>query len=217
MKALTNNQLNSELNSTLNDKNTPDFPHTACIIMASGEGKRFGGNKLMADFKGRPLICHILDKTEGIFDTRVVVTRHRDVEELCNLRNIEVIYHDLPYRSDTVRLGVSSLPEHITSCMFCPGDQPLITRETIINMVNASLGEPDNIWRLTSEGQIGTPVIFPSWSFPELEHLPEGKGGSVIIRKYSEKVKGYPALYPWELRDIDTREDVGIMSKVNIY
>ena len=26
------------------------FPRTGCVIMASGLGKRFGGNKLMADF-----------------------------------------------------------------------------------------------------------------------------------------------------------------------
>ena len=38
-----------------------------CVIMASGLGKRFGGNKLMADFHGEPMVCRILDATEGIF------------------------------------------------------------------------------------------------------------------------------------------------------
>jgi molybdenum cofactor cytidylyltransferase len=214
MKAVTNNQLNIKLNNTSNNKNTPTFPHTACIIMASGEGKRFGGNKLMADFKDRPLICHILDKTEDIFGTRVVVTRHRDIEELCNNRNIDVIYHELPYRSDTVRLGISFLPAHITACMFCPGDQPLLTRESIINMAKASQKEPDIIWRLACEGQAGTPVIFPAWSFPELSNLPEGKGGNVIIKKYPERVKLYPAQNVYELKDIDTREELKALSNI---
>ena len=31
-----------------------------CVIMASGTGQRFGGNKLLADFGGRPLISCIL-------------------------------------------------------------------------------------------------------------------------------------------------------------
>jgi molybdenum cofactor cytidylyltransferase len=208
MKAVTNNPLNSKLNNTSNNINTPVFPHTACIIMASGEGKRFGGNKLMADFKGKPLIAHILDKTEDLFGTRVVVTRHRDVEELCHSRNIEVVYHELPYRNDTIRLGISALPEHINSCMFCPGDQPLLTRETIINMARASQKEPDLIWRLACEGQAGTPVIFPAWCFPKLSSLPEGKGGNVIIKKYPHSVKLCSALNPHELRDIDTREEL---------
>ena len=32
------------------------FPKIGCVIMASGLGKRFGGNKLMADFQGKPLL-----------------------------------------------------------------------------------------------------------------------------------------------------------------
>ena len=35
---------------------TPTTPHLGCVIMASGLGTRFGGNKLMADFDGQPLI-----------------------------------------------------------------------------------------------------------------------------------------------------------------
>ena len=36
------------------------FGSCGCVIMASGMGKRFGGNKLMADFGGKPMICRIL-------------------------------------------------------------------------------------------------------------------------------------------------------------
>ena len=58
---------------------TPTTPHLGCVIMASGLGKRFGGNKLMADFDGQPLICRALTVTDGLFSHRVVVTRHADV------------------------------------------------------------------------------------------------------------------------------------------
>ena len=46
---------------------TPTTPHLGCVIMASGLGKRFGGNKLMADFDGQPLICRALTVTDGLF------------------------------------------------------------------------------------------------------------------------------------------------------
>ena len=40
-----------------------------CVIMASGLGKRFGSNKLMADFNGKPMIYRILSATDGaLFD-----------------------------------------------------------------------------------------------------------------------------------------------------
>ena len=77
-----------------------------CVIMASGMGKRFGGNKLMADFAGQPMIARILAATEGLFDRRVVVTRYEDVAAICREQRVEVILHDLPHRSDTVRLGL---------------------------------------------------------------------------------------------------------------
>ena len=32
------------------------FPKLGCVIMATGLGKRFGSNKLMADFCGKPMI-----------------------------------------------------------------------------------------------------------------------------------------------------------------
>ena len=48
---------------------TPTTPHLGCVIMASGLGKRFGGNKLMADFDGQPLICRALTVTDGPFFT----------------------------------------------------------------------------------------------------------------------------------------------------
>lgn len=36
-----------------------------CVIMASGLGKRFGSNKLMADFNGKPMIYRILSATDS--------------------------------------------------------------------------------------------------------------------------------------------------------
>ena len=45
-----------------------------CVIMASGEGKRFGSNKMLADIYGEPLIARTIDSVPGGFDV-VVSTR----------------------------------------------------------------------------------------------------------------------------------------------
>ena len=101
------------------------FPSVGCVIMASGLGKRFGGNKLMADFRGQPMIGRILEATEGLYLRRVVVTRHEDVEAFCRERGVAAVTHDLPGRNDTVRLGLNAVGE-VDGCLFCPGDQPLL-------------------------------------------------------------------------------------------
>ena len=82
---------------------------TGLVIMASGLGKRFGGNKLMEILDDKPLIKWIIDTTSDLFDKRVVVTRNKEVKALCDEINLECILHELPNRNDTVRLGLSSM------------------------------------------------------------------------------------------------------------
>lgn len=176
-----------------------------CVIMASGLGKRFGGNKLMADFRGQPMIGQILAATEGIFSHRVVVTRHADVADFCRERGAEVIVHDLPSRSDTVRLGLAAVGEG-AGCMFCPGDQPLLRRETVAALVSAWEREPGFIWRTGFEDRPGAPVLFPQWAYGELRTLPEGKGGGYVAKKYPERVRTLPVRDENELIDVDCPE-----------
>ena len=179
-----------------------------CVIMASGLGRRFGGNKLMTDFGGRPMLAWALDATEGLFARRVVVTRHDDVETYCRERGIAVVRHDLPYRSDTVRLGLEAVGDEVSGCMFCPGDQPLLQRETVQAMALTAARMPDYIWQLADGERPGTPVVFPKWAFAELRSLPDGKGGSVLVKKYPEQVRFVPTRESYELLDVDQPDDL---------
>lgn len=183
------------------------FGNIGCVIMASGLGKRFGSNKLLADFHGKPMIQQILDATEGIFAQRVVVTRTPEVADLCEKRGIRTVLHNQPHRSDTVRLGLEAMPE-IERCMFTPADQPLLHTDTVAALALASTNEPDSIWRPVCEGVHGSPVVFPKWSFEELMHLPEGKGGGVVIKKYPERLRTVTVQDIYELKDVDCPEDL---------
>ena len=177
-----------------------------CVIMASGLGRRFGGNKLLADFGGEPLICRAFRATEGIFDCRVVVTRHPEVERLCRERGIAVVLHDLPLRSDTVRLGLQAVGA-VEGCLFCPGDQPLLRRETVAALVEGGLRNPGTIWRPAFQGTAGSPVWFPRELFPQLLTLPPGKGGGFVAKQYPGRVCTVAAGEE-ELQDIDSPEDM---------
>lgn len=196
------NELRSRDDVFLIDLDNP-FGNSGCVIMASGLSRRFGDNKLMADFLGKPLITRILDATEGVFTHRVLVTRHKSVADLCRSRDIQVILHDLPYRSDTVRLGLEAVSA-LDRCMFCPGDQPLLTGETIASLLLCSSNKTDAIWRTQCNQTPGSPVLFPQWAFPELLTLPVGKGGSAVIKNHPEKICVMQISDPGELMDVDT-------------
>lgn len=183
------------------------FGNIGCVIMASGLGKRFGGNKLMADFHGQPMIWRILDATEGIFAQRVVVTRSEETAALCRERGIQAVLHNLPHRSDTVRLGLEAV-QGIDRCMFAAADQPLLRRETVAALALASVNDRTNIWRTVWEDTPGSPVVFPKWVFPELMDLPEGKGGGVVVKKYPEHLHTVNVRDRYELKDVDSPEDL---------
>ena len=186
------------------------FPKLGCVIMASGLGKRFGGNKLMADFLGKPMIQRALDATEGLFSHRVVVTRHESVAALCREQNVDVVLHDLPHRSDTVRLGLNALGD-LDCCMFLPGDQPLLRRETVAMLLETWKENPDRIIRPAYEDNEGSPVLFPAWAFPELCSLPEGKGGGVVIQNHLHDVCRVSIANPFELADADTQATLELL------
>ena len=191
----------------------PPFGSMGCVIMASGLGTRFGGNKLMTPFKGKPLVQWVLNATEGIFSRRVVVTRHEAVKELCRGQGIEVVYHNLPGLNDTIRLGLHAVVKEVESCMFCPGDQPLLSRDTIAALGLSAVNDKARIWRAAWGDEAGSPVLFPRGMFPELLSLPEGKGGSFVIKKYPEQVGKVLVRDKHELMDIDNPKDLEFLSQ----
>lgn len=179
--------------------------------MASGLGRRFGGNKLMADFCGAPLIANALALAAlPLLACRIVVTRSEEVEALCNAQGVPVLRHAQPYRSDTVRLGLAALlgkKPALRGCLFLPGDQPLLTQQSVEALALAAA--PDAIVRLcAAEGTPGSPVLFGADYFSELLHLPDGRGGNAVARAHPGSVCLVSARNDAELRDVDTREDL---------
>ena len=181
-----------------------------CVIMASGLARRFGSNKLLHDFHGEPVMCRILETMAAApLAARVVVTRHPEIRDLCEERQIPVVLHDLPEQSDTVRLGVEYLLEacpEMTGCMFAASDQPCLTVQSVANLCTAFEDAPEKIWRLSWQGTVGNPVLFPKSTFAELLNLPVGKGGGAVVKKHPDLVDTVEVADERELVDVDTPE-----------
>ena len=99
----------------------------------------------------------------------------------------------------------------ISGCLFFPGDQPLLSCETIINLIDAFLADNKKIIRPAFQNTPGAPVLFPSWAFSELFSLPEGRGGGFVAKKYPERIQLVPVQDEYELKDVDTQKDLLIL------
>lgn len=177
-----------------------------CIWMASGEGKRFGANKLMADLAGQPVIAHSIEKVpQELFVRRLVVTRWQEVAQLCEQKKIPALLHDRVDRNEVVRLGLQRMQD-LDGCLFFQADQPLCTPQSIQKLVQNFCSQPSEIHRLAWQDAGASPVIFPACLFGQLLQLPPKKGGGYVIEQNPQKVRLTQADHPWELWDIDTPE-----------
>lgn len=187
------------------------FSDIACIILASGLGRRYGSNKLLATIGDAPMVQHILDITCDLFDTRAIITRHQQIANLACRQHIECVLHDLPLLSDTVRLGTAyALQRHpqVKGLLFAVSDQPLLTQASLTRLCQNFANAPQRIHRLAFSNTPGNPIIFPATLAEELQKLPADKGGSYLAKKYPELVTLVPVQDKNELFDIDTKEDL---------
>lgn len=202
---------NEEMFKKYFGENPKEVKGLGCVIMASGLGKRFGGDKLTVELLGKPMLQYVIDATEGLFSKRVVVTRNEKVKSWCEQRKIPVLFHSLPDRNDTVRLGLEELeknaPNELTGCMFCPADMPFINKVSLQNMIHKAGDKTDCIIRMCHEKVSGSPVLFGKAYFDSLKKLPKGKGGSEIIKENKEKLLFVEAKTEYEIWDVDTKED----------
>lgn len=178
-----------------------------CILMASGQSRRFGSNKLLAEFQGTAIIQKMIEITDGeLFAKRMVLTRSEEVKRLCQQQGAEVLLHNRTMRNEAVQLGTEVM-KAMDACLFCPCDQPLLSRASLERIIRAYQKRKKGIFRLSYGERQGAPILFGREFFQELAALPEKCGGSYLIRKYPEQVIRVMADWELELYDIDTQQD----------
>ena len=196
----------------------------ACIVMASGEGKRFSskkGGKLLAPLGGIPVLKRVLQALpiEEFCDV-VVVTRWPEVETMCNTMQIKCVRHDNPLRSDTIREGMravidgaadpSDMPD---ACMFVTGDQPLLTTcsvKCLLQTFGDAFGRGQSVvCRLGWKQEAGNPVLFPASLFEKLRSLEGNRGGASLLRRADMKGKGIQdeEIQNKEIHDKDNQDE----------
>lgn len=135
-----------------------------CLLMAAGNAKRFGENKLLcAAGDGRSLIEHALDAIPRECFARVlVVTQYPEIAALAKERGFETLQNRHPERgqSETIRLGTRALSDCGAIC-FMVADQPLLRRETLTREVDFFSSHREHIVALGHNGVRGNPCLFP--------------------------------------------------------
>ncbi len=70
------------------------------------------------------------------------------------------------------------------------GDQPCLTRQTLEALAIGAA--PDTIRPAAPDGTPGSPVLFGRDYFAALLHLPQGSGGSAVLRAHPQAIRLLP-------------------------
>jgi molybdenum cofactor cytidylyltransferase len=177
----------------------------AGLVLAAGEGRRFGGPKQLAQLDGRPLVEHVLAAVSAVLDRVVVVlgARAEEVRRGADLAHAEVgVCPDWQHGlGASVRCGLAALAG-ADRVLVAVADQPGLTPAAI----RAVLAQPGSA-RAVYHGRPGHPVVL---------------GGELLARAgdlrgdtgFRDLLSGVPEVECGDLgdpMDIDTREDLEVV------
>jgi 2-C-methyl-D-erythritol 4-phosphate cytidylyltransferase len=111
----------------------------AAIIVAAGDSRRMGFDKLFATIAGRPVIAHTINAFEraGSVDEVIVVAREDRQSEIKtivrdeNFKKVRSIIPGGKHRQDSVRVGLNRLEAATKYVAVHDAARPLITAEQI--------------------------------------------------------------------------------------
>ena len=190
-------------------------PTVGCVILAAGSGSRFGGDKLSALFRGRPLYEHAMDAVPASLQPQTVVVTGQDVI-LCHARErgFRTVVNDRPELgiSRSIRLGTEEMG-HCGALLYLVCDQPLLTRDVVEQLLRRYIEYPDKIIVPADKNSIsGNPCLFPARFFPELCALEGDRGGKKVIAAHPEAVE-YVTVETEALTDTDFKSELDRLEK----
>lgn len=191
----------------------------AAVVLAAGQSKRAGQNKLMAELDGEPLFMKavhaaVKSKASPVF----VITgyRHEEMEEALEDLDVNIIYNP-DYVSGiktSIRLGVKSVPGFCRGVLLIPADMPNITDSYLNKMIKA-LGAEEKPQVLFSsvKGIKKNPVLWSKELYDRADIAPEDADLRTVFMDVADFSKNIEVKNPKDLLDVTFPNDIAELQK----
>ena len=184
------------------------------VLLASGSSTRFGENKLLADFDGRPMVCCAMGAAMAAEPARAaVVTGYDSIAQLAKMHGYEVIVNDAPQKGQahSIVLGVRAMAD-MDAVLLVVCDQPLLSCVSVKKLIVQFCGSDKGMACLCDETHRGNPAVFSSAHYNELLALAGDCGAKAILRQHEEDLLVVACVNPNELADVDTPQMLADMN-----
>lgn len=186
-------------------------PRVVGIILAAGTSSRLGRPKQLLDYRGKPLLQHVIDNARASRLDEVVLVLGANWERIetavdCSDVHLVVNPNFSQGQSTSLIAGVNALHPGVDGVLFLLGDQPGVTAKIIDAELGAFDGNPRMIVMTDWQGTPTHPVLFGRGYFAEFHTLTGDTGAKPIIQRSREHIHLVAIDRPAP-RDVDTEAD----------
>ncbi|GAA6178726.1 nucleotidyltransferase family protein [Shimia sp. NS0008-38b] len=182
------------------------------LLLAAGASSRMrGGDKLLEEVDGAPLLRTLAMRSLDVCDTVIVTLPPKNAKRLAALDGLKVttalVQDAYLGMAHSLRAGIDVLHPTASGVVIFPADMPDLSAEDLQLFANAHSAAPETIFRGVSEtGQPGHPVLFPKSCFVELGALCGDIGARDVLRRKQGVIETIALPNEHALTDLDTPE-----------
>ena len=185
------------------------MPEITGVLLAAGQSRRFGDNKLLAEIDQQALILHAAVSLSPCSRLLAVVRRQdHALHQLLLDRSIELVFNDQSTRGmgSSIACAVAA-SRHSHGWCVLPADMPFIHPSTT-QAVFSALANSAALAAPFFKGKRGHPVGFGRQLMHQLLELDSEPGARDIVTEHIEQLVKIDSSDAAVLLDIDTQQDL---------
>jgi len=168
----------------------------SAILLAAGQSKRLKSeNKLIKNFKGKPLINHILSSLiKSKVNTIIIVVGYENQKiKKISYKNKKIIFvSNLNYKkgiSSSIKSGLKKIPKKNIGFLIAHADMPLVSKTILNTLCSALKNKNKEIFIPVYKKRIGNPLAFKYSMIKSLKRIKGDRGAKKLIRSNQSKIK----------------------------
>lgn len=176
------------------------------LILAAGQGKRYGCPKIRAEIAGQLFAERIIDSLQeaGITDYAIVVSNN-DFEFATGRFDFEKLLMNHDPQSDmlaSVKIGIKHCLDY-AGVIIWPVDFPLVKPESLKLLVNSFRANPNQVIKPAFAERGGHPIVLPQGIFQTILDSNSSSGLKEILHKGSFKIIHLPVDDPGSVENLN--------------
>ena len=168
----------------------------SAILLAAGQSKRLKSeNKLIKNFKGKPLINHILSSLIKSKVNKIIIVVGYENQKIKKIayKNKKIIFvSNLNYKkgiSSSIKSGLKKISKKNIGFLITHADMPLVSKSIINTLCSALKNKKKEIFVPVYKKKIGNPLAFKYSMIKAFRKIKGDRGAKKLIRSNKSKVQ----------------------------